>query len=653
MLTLRGISYAIARRTLLKDINWTLQPGRRLALVGPNGAGKTTLLRVIAGELEPDIGRVIRSRNYRVGHLPQETIICDQGNLIDSVLGGRPDIRDMEARLEALRATPPEGEKEHLRWEKQVDDLETRFSSLNGYEVENHARRILSGLGFERDWEDRSLEEFSGGWRMRALLAKLLLGEPDLLLLDEPTNHLDLPSLEWLEKFLLGFNGAMVMVSHDRFFVDRLAQEIVELENGRLFHYPGRFRKYLELREETRERALIQIKRRESERRKQERFIERFRYKATKAAQVQSRIKQLEKMEIQESPPETTAEMNFRLTLARSPYRDVLTAKNLGFAYSRGQWVFRDLNLELERGDKVCLVGRNGEGKTTLTRLISGDLSPLEGQLKKGQNVSIGYYAQHQVDALNLNRRVIDEVGDAASLAQTPMVRSILGLFGFQGDDVFKTIDVLSGGEKARVSLARILLSGANFLIMDEPTNHLDAYARDALEKALLAYEGTVMLVSHDRYFLDGIVNRVLEMRDGTLTPYLGNYSEYLENRDTAGVEEKPLPPKDSAGGRREQRRIEAQARQAVSKQRNRLSARIDELENLIETLEHRQAQLDSLLAQPETYEQSETVVSLQKEYAQVGSRLNRSVSEWESLHHELDSLMESLQDSSTQRGDP
>jgi len=653
MLTLRHISFSFAHRDLLQGIDWTLHPGRRLALVGANGAGKTTLLRIMAAELDPDTGSVIKSRHYRVGYLPQETVVRGEGSLMQSVLAGRQDILDLETQMEALRRNPPRQEGEHAQWLKRLDDLGARFSSLGGYEMETRARKILSGLGFERSWENRPLAELSGGWRMRALLARLLLTEPDLLLLDEPTNHLDLPSLEWMERFLLGFAGTMVLVSHDRFFIDRLAQEIVELENGRLNHYPGRFRKYLEMRAQRIERAHEQLRQQELERRRQERYIERFRYKATKAAQVQSRIKQLDKMEALAPPPTAVPQMDFRLTLAQTPYRDVLTIKNLGFAYTPGEWVFRGVDLQLARGDKICLVGRNGVGKTTLTRLISRDLSPQEGTVSLGRRAVTGYYAQHQVDALNLERSVYDEVGDAASLAQAPAVRSILGLFGFHGDDVFKKVKVLSGGEKARVSLARILLTGANFLIMDEPTNHLDAYARDALEKALRVFEGTLMLVSHDRYFLDGIVNRVVEIRNGRMLDYRGNYSEYLEKREEPAAEETHSPARESANGRREQRQRQALARQAVSKERNRITAKISKLEDRIEALETRQSGLEEQLAAPDTYDQGEKVVSLQKEYARVRLELETAVSDWEASHQELDELLRDLGDNTAEKPEP
>ncbi|HDP94397.1 MAG TPA: ATP-binding cassette domain-containing protein [Candidatus Aminicenantes bacterium] len=649
MLTLRQVTFSIDGRALLHQVDWTVMPGRRLALVGANGTGKTTLLRIMAAELEPDSGEVVKSRSYRVAHLPQETVAGGEGTLMQSVLNGRSDILRLEAQLEALRADPPPEDSDYSQWLKRVENLETRYSSKKGYELENRARRILSGLGFERAQEGLSLSSFSGGWRMRALLARLLLKEPDLLLLDEPTNHLDLPSLEWLERFILNFSGSMVMVSHDRFFIDRLSQEIVELENGCLHHYPGRYRTYLKMRAQQREHTTQLQRQQKVERRRQEKFIERFRYKATKAAQVQSRVKQLEKMEAAKPIPAPDPKINFRLTPAQASFRDVLSLKNMGFAYSPGQWVFRGIDLEVRRQDKICLVGRNGAGKTTLTRLINQELTPLEGTLTLGRRTVVGYYAQHQVEALNLDLPIIREVSDAAPPARIPEVRSILGLFGFHGNEVFKPIRVLSGGEKARVSLARILISGTNFLIMDEPTNHLDIHARDALEKALDAYEGTIMLVSHDRFFLDGIVTRVVEIQDGCLREYLGNYSEYLEKRDEP-VDEPALPETMAGSGesRRNERQRQALARQAVSKERGRLSENIRTLEERIEILELRQAELESHLAHPETYDNSEKVVDLQKQYARVIEQVETAVSDWESLHHELDTLLENLSPASS-----
>ncbi len=653
MLTLRNISFSVADRTLFQQVNWTIKPGHRVALVGPNGTGKTTLLRIMASQLEPDSGEVIRSRSYRIGYLPQETIAEKEGTLMESVMTGRSDILETAAQLEALRKDPPREKTRHDQWLKRIEKLEARFSSDNGYDLENRARRILSGLGFTRSGENQPLADFSGGWRMRALLARLLLSEPDLLLLDEPTNHLDLPAMEWLERYLLGFGGSMVIVSHDRFFIDRLAREIVALENTCLTHYPGRYRTFLEMREQQREQARQALLQQKTARQRQEKFIERFRYKASKAAQVQSRIKQLEKNSIPGPPPAAEVKIDFRLVPERSSYRDVLSLRDVGFAYTPGQWVLRGACLELKRKDKICLVGPNGAGKTTLTRLISAELTPTEGSIALGPNTAIGYFAQHQVDTLHLDYKVIDEISASTPVSRTPQVRSVLGLFGFHGDDVFKPIRVLSGGEKARVSLARILLSGSNFLIMDEPTNHLDASARDALEKALRAYEGTVILVSHDRYFLDGIVNRVVEIRDGMLMDYPGNYSDYLEKR-----EEPPTQKPVSAGGevgrnRKQERQREALARQAVTKERNRLTQLIRRLEDRIEVLEKRRGELETQLSQPETYASSNKVVACQKEHARLLKELESAVSEWETAHLQLEALLSGLAEALSARGDP
>ena len=643
MLTLKQVAYAIADLELLKGLDWTLVQGKRVALVGPNGAGKTTLLRVIAGELEPDEGQIIKSRHYRVGYLPQETITRGSGLILEFVMGGRADLLEMRSQLESLQNAPPGIPEERSGWMKRVEELENRFISQGGYELEHKSRRILSGLGFEPDDAQRALATFSGGWRMKALLARLLLGEPDLLLLDEPTNHLDLPSLEWLERFLLGYSGSMVLVSHDRFFIDRLAQEIVELEAGRLQHYSGHFREYQAARQERRERQEEQKRLQDADRRRQERFIERFRYKNTKATQVQSRIKQLDKMDVSQPLPKTVADLNFRLEVAVTGYKDVLSVDQAGFHYDDDQWVFRGANLRLFRGDKVCLVGKNGAGKTTLTRLISGDLNPCEGIVQLGGRTRIGYYAQHQVDALRLDETVYESVSSVASTIQTPRIRPILGLFGFSGDEVFKPVGVLSGGEKSRVSLARILLSGANFLIMDEPTNHLDSYARDALEKALCAYEGTLMLVSHDRYFLDRIVSRVVEIRDGLVTGYLGNYSDYLEKREVNATAE-PGEANASVGReRRDRRREQAKARQSISRRRGELNKMIRELEEKIEALESRHGQLESQLSLQDTYQDAQRVVELQKEFAMVGRDLETAIASWESSHEKLEVLLSSL----------
>ncbi len=677
MLQIKDLHYHIGERQLLKGVNWMIQPGKRAALIGPNGAGKTTLLRILNGELEYHDGSIIKPKMYRIGYLPQEEIAMEGHSILQTVLDGQIEIIALEkeiTRLHHALDSPESGDsnigdaaRENLL--KRLGDLEHEFEILDGYHVENSAKSILSGLGFSKNDLSRPITEFSGGWRMRVYLALLLVRKPDLLLMDEPTNHLDLPSLEWLEQYLLGFKGSIIAVSHDRFFIDRLAQEIVDLDRGQLVHYSGNYHAYEKQKEQRDALLLKNWKEQKEERERQERFINRFRYKDSKASQVQSRIKLLEKMEtidIEPPPPR----IDFTLKVDVPSYKDVLAIRDMSFRYER-DWVLQNIDLNLYRGDRVSLVGVNGAGKTTLTRLIVDQLKPEKGSVELGQRVQVGYYAQHQVETLNLEYSVYDEVASTVATSLVPRIRDVLGLFQFKGQDVFKKIGVLSGGEKARVSLAKILLSPVNFLIMDEPTNHLDKFSRETLEDALATYPGTLLLISHDRYFLDKLVHRVLHLQDGSIEEYDGNYSEYLEKREkqrkalptlpfggktlhsnrmaTAGKSSKSdqngtvEAACGSAKKTKEQKRLEAEARQSISKERNRLQKEVDAIEDRITLLEESRESLETRMAQPETYDNSELAVKLQKEYGAVVNELEELNPKWEEAHLELEEMISRL----------
>ncbi|MEJ2054116.1 MAG: ABC-F family ATP-binding cassette domain-containing protein [Calditrichaceae bacterium] len=597
MLQLQNISYAIGDNYLIHNAQWIINPKKRVALIGPNGAGKTTLFRIIAGEIVNYGGRIIKPKDYEIGYLPQEELIIHKGSVLGIALEGHREILDIEEEMDkihkALADTSLSDNKNNL---DRLGILESRYKLLGGYELESQTKKILSGLGFSESDFHRPIAEMSGGWRMRAFLARLLIQEPDLLLLDEPTNHLDLESLEWIESYLKNFSGSMVIISHDRFFIDRLADEIVELERGKLTHYAGGYKFYKQKKELEQDQLIKKWEEQKEERARIQRFIDRFRYKNTTASQVQSRIKMLEKMENIELP-ETAKTIHFKITADMVSYREALKIKNMYFRYD-DNWVLHDINLDMYRGEKVALVGVNGAGKTTLTRLISGELQPQKGEIKLGERVHVGYYAQHQIDTLNLENTIYTEVEEHAARSFHPKLRDILGIFRFTGEEIDKRINVLSGGEKARVSLAKILLSPGNFLIMDEPTNHLDLTSKEALEQALKDYDGTLLLISHDRYFLDRLVSRVIELKDGRLNEYEGNYSDYLSKRDsiqTSAADKTFKQTKENSGsearsGRqkktKEQKQKEAEARQAVSKKRNKLQEDIEQIEETIEKLE-------------------------------------------------------------------
>lgn len=645
MIQIQDLSYSIGGRTLMTEINWSIQPGKRSALIGPNGAGKTTLLRLIIGDLQPDKGTINKPREYHIGHLPQEEIDVCGGSVLETALAGHERISELERKIEETYHAFNDSLDNEDKLLKKLGDLEHQYEALGGYRLEATAKTILSGLGFREADFLRPQSEMSGGWRMRVYLARLLLRRPGLLLLDEPTNHLDLPSLEWLEQYLLQFPGSVILVSHDRFFIDRLAHDVYELDQGRLERYAGNYHFFEREKEKRIQLQRKKIETLKAERKRQERFIERFRAKNTKASQVQSRIKQLEKLEKVELPP-PPRRINFQLSVEVKSYKDVLHIEDMFFRYEKS-WVLEDVQLIISRKERVALVGANGAGKTTLTRLIVNQLSSQRGSITLGKRTSVGYYAQHQLDMLDPEANVYDEVFSSAAEAHIPRIRDVLGAFQFSGDDVFKRIKVLSGGEKARVSLAKILLSPVNFLIMDEPTNHLDLLSVEALEQALIHYEGTLLLISHDRYFLDKIVARIIELKDGLLTEYLGNYSDYLAKRmlEPADVARSETKKRSHSKGRKtkDQKRLEAEVRQAISRDRNRLKQEIARIEEEIDGMETRMKEIEKELAQPATYQDGKQVSEYQREYKRLKKNLEESYDRWEKDKLELEELLNSL----------
>ncbi len=642
MLNIRDLQYSIGTRTLFKGLNWVIQAGKRAALIGPNGAGKTTLFKIIHSDLKPKDGRILKPRNYKIGYLPQEEVSFDKGTVLEVALQGRQDVLDLADTIADLRRRVQRKTDNRDQLLEKLGQTEHLFESLEGYKLESRAKSVLSGLGFSDTHFTRPLVELSGGWRMRVYLARILLQDPDLLLLDEPTNHLDLPSLEWLEGYLQSFPGSIIIVSHDRFFIDMIADEIYELSDGLLEHYAGNYAFYQTEREKRIELLRKKYEEQQAEIEKQHRFIDRFRYKATKAVQVQSRIKKLEKIE-QIQLPDPPKKLDFQLAVFKPGYKHVLKMENMSFRYDK-DWVLWNINLDIYRGEKIALVGVNGAGKTTMTRLMVGELIPQQGSVSLGPRTVAGYYAQHQVDALDLNATVYDEVASTVADEYASHIRTILGVFQLSGDDVFKKIAVLSGGEKARVSLAKIILSPVNFLIMDEPTNHLDVASREALEHALKTFNGTCVLISHDRYFLDRLVTRVFEVRDHQIREFEGNYSDYLAKREAEiKIARRPDAPVKSKRSK-DQKRREAEARQAVSRQRNALKEAIHRLESTIEELEREKDQLETLLADPQTYKDNEKAAKAQKSYKKIQTDLPAALADWEKKNIELENLMAGLE---------
>ena len=548
MIGLDSLSKGYGGQELLRDCTWRIGRGERIGLVGPNGAGKTTVCRILASVEEPDAGRVHRDTGVTVGYLPQEVTGGAERTVLAEALSGYDEVWRLEAELERLaaRMAGPAAEPGLI---DAYGEIQHRFEALGGYRLEAEAKIILGGLGFEPEAGHRPLAEFSGGWRMRAALARLLLLRPDLLLLDEPTNHLDLESLGWLENFLAAYEGSVVIVSHDRYFLNRMDTAIPDLASGAVTLYQGDYDHFLMEREAR--QALREAQARNQAKRvaEIERFIERFRYKASKARQVQSRVKMLDRMERIETD---AAARRIHFQFPQPPRTGRLVGGLAGVHKAYGDnVVYAGVDFQVERGERVALVGVNGAGKSTLLKMMSGALAFDAGERVLGANVEVQYYAQHQLDALDPTRTVLEELELAAPEASITRLRTILGSFLFSGDTVDKKISVLSGGEKARLALAKMLARPAALLCMDEPTNHLDLASKEILEEALAGFTGTIMFISHDRYFINRIATRVVEVDRGHLTTYLGSYDDYLTHKSAT-------PAKPDSGGEPAVRRTEA-----------------------------------------------------------------------------------------------
>ncbi len=633
LVQLEGVAKAYAGQGLFRDLDWRIAPGERIGLVGPNGAGKTTLCRILAGLEEPDAGRVSRARGATVGYLPQEVAGSVGRSVLVEALSGFAEVwqleREMEEVAASLAALPSPTLTAHY------GELQHRFEAAGGYRLEAEGRAVLSGLGFASADLHRPLTEFSGGWRMRAALARLLLLKPTLLLLDEPTNHLDLPSLAWLEDFLAGYDGTVVVVSHDRYFLNRMVSSIAELGPEGLALYPGIYDDFLVEREAGRELREARARNQAKRIAEVERFIERFRSKATKARQVQSRIKMLERLERIELGPRARR-IHFTFPAPPRTGRLVASLRGVHKAYG-GTVVYAGVDVDVERGERVALVGANGAGKSTMLRMLAGVLPFERGERTLGAHVTVHYYAQHQLDALAPERTVLEELAAAAPEAGHTRLRTVLGSFLFSGDSADKKVAVLSGGEKARVALAKMLIRPAALLCLDEPTNHLDLASREVLEDALAAFAGTIVLISHDRYFINRIATRVVAIADGRLTSYLGDYDDYLaaqaregadRGRATSAAPARPAPPPERDGRRGGKPRVSREVRE--------IRRRLEEVEGQIHALEARLDQLGRALADPALYADGERARAVALERKSAEERVAWLLREWEALSEAL-----------------
>ncbi len=657
LVALEAAAKGYGGQTLFRDLDWRVAAGERIGLVGPNGAGKTTLCRILAGHEEPDAGRVSRAREATVGYLPQEVTASTAGSVLAEALSGFEDVWRIEREMEDVAATLADSPSDALT--ARYGELQHRFEALGGYRLETVARAVLSGLGFAPGDLTRPLAEFSGGWRMRAALARLLLLRPTLLLLDEPTNHLDLASLAWLESFLAGYVGTVIVVAHDRYFLNRMVSTIAELGPAGLTLYPGNYDAYL-VEREARQRLLEARARNQAKRVAEiERFIERFRYKATKARQVQSRIKMLERMERVEVDREAR---RIHFAFPQPPRTGRVVARLSGVHKAYGDTiVYAGVDFEVERGERVALVGINGAGKSTLLRVLAGVLPFERGQRALGTQVAVHYYAQHQLDALDPTRTVLEELAAVAPEASHTRVRTLLGAFLFSGDAVDKRVSVLSGGEKARLALARMLVRPAALLCLDEPTNHLDLVSREVLEDALASFTGTMVFISHDRYFINRIASRVVEIAGGRLSSFPGDYDDYLDTKsrvtEDSTIERQPALGADAPGlgSRRRHSTPGTAAAPARSGERGgrppgarrstsgpgsrevrELRRRLEEVERQIAGLEARLGQLGETLGDPGLYVDGERVRAVALERKSAEEQVAWLMREWEALSESL-----------------
>lgn len=637
MIALEHISLQYGGRVVLNDVSVLINPRDRVGLVGPNGAGKSTLLRLLTGTAVPDTGTVNKAGYVTVGYLPQDGVTTSGRSLYAEVESAFEDVVTIRKELDQARETLAHmepGDPASADTLEVLGELQHRLEDLDAYRMKSKIERVLMGLGFSIADLQRQTEEFSGGWQMRIALAKLLLKEPSLLLLDEPTNHLDLDSLQWLEEYLRGYDGAIILVSHDRAFLDALTSRTLALRAGALEEYAGNYSFY-EREKEVRTELLANAYKNQQDRiRHTQAFIDRFRFKASKARQVQSRIKQLEKMELVEIDS-GEEQIRFRFPPPTQSGRVVMEVKGLVKSYGSHR-VFNGLEYRLERGDRVAIVGPNGAGKSTLSRILAG-VEPFDsGERITGHNVTVSYFAQHQSEELDPAKDVLTIVDEAATGEIRKHLRSLLGSFLFHGDDVFKKVSVLSGGERSRLALAKMLLQPANFLILDEPTNHLDMRSKQVLQEALRNYEGTYAIVSHDRAFLDPLVNKVLEVTTSGIRTYLGTLSEYVRKKRV----EKAPPPQKQPGSRgagpAERRQGESRDRRRRATELRTMERRLGEVEKKIETAENRKKELEEKLADPEFYKNSTETRDVLKEHRDLQVALEELEQEWTVLSESI-----------------
>ncbi len=655
LIGLQNVTFEFGARVIVEDATWHIQPGDRIGLIGYNGTGKSTLLKVLVGEYTPSKGSVEKGKDTTIGYLHQDLLSFDTNDTITEVaLGAFERVRQLEKEIETLGhelEKDPENNDLLIQYTDALHELDV----LDGYNIHHKAEEVLHGLGFSNEDLVRPYKEFSGGWRMRVLLCKMILQQPDVLLLDEPTNHLDLPSIEWLEKYLLHYQGSVVIVSHDKFFLNRMVNKIVEVYQQQLHIYSGDYNYY-----ETEKALRIEMQQKAFENqqdyiRQQERFIERFKAKASKAAQAQSIQKRLDKIEKIEDVKLERPDLRINFQLEKVPGKVLVELKNASKSFGKIK-ILEGAQAEIERGDKIALIGANGKGKSTVLRMVAGT-EPFEGERVWGHNVEESFYAQHQLEALTLTHTILEELQHCGSKKTDVELRALLGAFLFSGDDVEKKIRVLSGGEKARVALAKTIVSKANFLMLDEPTNHLDMHSVELLAEALNKYEGTIILVSHDRYFISKTANKIWEIVDHEIKEFKGTYQEWVEwNERMERIKEEEARGKkqETRKGQETENKIQAETKKAEvvepakptpanqpidrekQKELQKLKRRLSNLETEIDKVKQEKIQLEAALGDPSNYSDPKKFQALEAQYKAAQTK-------WDEMNKEYEEVFEKV----------
>jgi ATP-binding cassette, subfamily F, member 3 len=643
MIDLINVSLQFGGKYLFREVSFKINSGDRISLVGANGTGKSSLLKMIYGELLPESGKIQKQKRITIGYLPQEQVVHEGKSLLEEAKSALTDIIDLQNKETEIN----EKLSDHSTLEDERDDLinqlgevHHRLEELGSYSIGSRVEKILLGIGFDIEDFGRLTNEFSGGWQMRIALAKILISQNDLILMDEPTNHLDIDSLNWLSSFLKSYKGALLIVSHDKRFVNAVTNKTLEIYNGRFNIFNGNYDAFLKFKAERDIQAENSFLQQQKKIKETEKFIDRFRYKATKAKQVQSRIKQLEKVNLIELPENNSA---IYIKFPAPPLSGKINIELKGINKSYGlKNIFNNAAFEVSRGEKIAFVGPNGAGKTTLAKIIAGVINYNSGERILGHNTIISYYAQDVADNLDPDKDILETVDEIAEDKTIGQLRLLLGSFLFSGDDVFKPIRVLSGGEKSRVALAKILLTKANFIILDEPTNHLDISSKEVLQKALSDFTGSLILVSHDVDFLKPIVNKVAEIRKGEISIFNGGIEYYLDKKQDTAIEEateKVRKSVDPNATRKDQKRIDAEMRQKKYTATKDLIQQIEKLEREIESSEIRQKELENILADPTVYSNPQEAKDRNVEYIQVKEFLEQIIVKWEKLSEELHNI--------------